>query len=77
MRSGVKVVRRNVHWRRQLVSGGHCFNTSFPGAVRATLAAVLFVCLFVCLFLIIGAKKTMIIFYNSVVSSVISASLLS
>ena len=39
---GVKVARRKVHWRRQLVSGGHCFNTRFPGAVRVTLAVFCF-----------------------------------
>ena len=72
MRSGVEVVRRNVHWRRQLVSGGHCFNTSFPGAVRVTLAEFFFF-----FFKSLEQKKTMLIFYNSVVSSVISASLLS
>ena len=60
-----------MHWRRQLVSGGHPFNTSFPGAVRVTLAVFFF------FFKSLEQKKTMLIFYNSVVSSVISASLLS
>ena len=68
---GVKVARRKVHWRRQLVSGGHCFNTRFLGAVRVTLAVFCF------FFLIHWSKITMIIFCDSVVSSVISASLLS
>ena len=68
LRSGVRDVRRKVHWRAQLVSEGQCFSASFPGAVRVALAVAFFNP---------WSRMAVMIFYNSVVSSVIPASLTS
>lgn len=66
LRCGVRDVRRKLHWRRQLVSGGQCSSASFPGAVRVPLAVTFFNP---------WSRMAMMNFYNSVVSSVIPASL--